>query len=157
MSDTDRDIDALFTLPLTDCTSARNALAARLKREGRVEEAERVKGLSKPPVSAWAINQLYWLNRKAFDTLIETGERFRQAQASQLAGKPSDVSGPRDARRDAIFELSRQAAALLRDADHNASPDTMRRITTTLEAISAYASLPDGQRPGRLTEDVDPP
>jgi hypothetical protein len=42
----------------------------------------------------------------------------------------------------------------LSDAGHNPSPDTIRRITTTLEAISA---LSDGPTLGRLTQDVDPP
>ena len=35
--------------------------------------------------------------------------------------------------------------------------DTIHRITTTLEAMSVYASRSDAPRPGRLTHDVDPP
>jgi hypothetical protein len=128
-----------------------------LKKESRGEDADRIKALSKPSVSAWAVNQLYWNERDAFDRLIAAGERLRHAQASQLAGKTSDIREPREARRDALAELSRLAAALLTDAGHNASPETMRRITTTLEAISAYSSLPESSPPGRLTEDIDPP
>src|SRR5207237_3660083 len=52
--------------------------------------------------------------------------------------------------------LSHLAAALLRDAGHNPTSDTMRRIGTTLEAMSAYTS-PDTATPGRLTGDLDPP
>jgi hypothetical protein len=33
----------------------------------------------------------------------------------------------------------------------------MRRITTTLEALSTYGSMADAPRAGRLTDDVDPP
>src|SRR6266404_3458416 len=132
------EIDALFALPLAEFTGARNALAARLKQSGRAEEAQRVKALSKPPVSAWAVNQLYRRHRKEFDRLIAAGQRFRQAQASQIAGKASDIRGPLDARREALSELSHLAAGLLRDAGHNPTPDTMRRIATTLEAMSAY-------------------
>jgi hypothetical protein len=33
----------------------------------------------------------------------------------------------------------------------------MRRVTTTLEALSTYGSLPDAPRAGRLTDDVAPP
>ncbi len=153
----EKDIDALFRLPLAEFTNARNSLAAQLKKAGQPQESERVKALAKPPISAWAVNQLYWNNREAFDRLIEAGERFRQAQASQLAGRVSEISEPRDARRDAVSELSRLAAELLRESGHNAAPDTMRRITVTLEAMSIYASLPDSPCPGRLTEDVDPP
>jgi hypothetical protein len=153
----DDDVDELFKVPLAEFTGVRNALAARLKKEGRVEDADRIKTLSKPSVSAWTVNQLYWNQRHAFDRLLEAGERLRHAQASQLAGKTADIREPRDARRDALAELSRFAAALLTDAGHSASPETMRRITTNLEAISAYAALPDSPPPGRLTEDIDPP
>ena len=153
----EKEIDALFALPLADFTEARNALALRLKKDGRVNDAERVKSLQKPPVSAWAVNQLYRRHREAFDRLLATSEQFRQAQTSQLSGKAVDLGQSRDARRESLNELSRLAAELLQEAGHNASPETLRRIGTTLEAISAYASLPAGFYPGRLTEDTDPP
>ncbi len=62
-----------------------------------------------------------------------------------------------DARREALSELSDIAASLLRNAGHNPTLDTTRRITATLEALSAYALHPDGPIPGHLTHDVDPP
>ncbi|HEV8262843.1 MAG TPA: hypothetical protein VGQ19_19070 [Burkholderiales bacterium] len=153
----DDDINALFALSSAEFTGARNALAARLKQGGRGDEADRVKALVKPSISAWAVNQLYWKHRKAFDRLIATGQRVRQAQALQFAGKVSDMRGPLDARREALLDLSHLAAALLRDAGHNPTPDMMRRIATTLEAMSANASLTDTPLPGRLTADLDPP
>ena len=143
------EIDDLFKLPLAEFTSARNALAARLKKEGRADDAERVKLLAKPSVSAWTVNQLYWDHREAFDQLIATGKRFRPTQAS--------MRGSLDARREALVQLSDLATELLRDAGHNPSQDTIHRVTTTLEALSAYALLSDGPTPGRLTSDVDPP
>src|SRR5882724_5924887 len=154
------DVDALYRLPLAEFTAARNTLAAMLKKDGRGDEkaeAERVKGLVKPSISAWAVNQLYWNHRDTFDRLMATGERFRQAQASRLARKVADMRGALDARRDALSHLSDLATALLRNAGHNPTPETIHRITTTLEAMSAYATLPDASRPGRLTHDVDPP
>ena len=151
------DLDGLFKLPLAEFTAARNALATQLKKGGRASDAEFVKTLAKPPVSAWAVNQLYWQHRTAFEKLLSAGERFRQAQTSRLTRKVADMRVALDARRDALAQLSDLAAELLRDAGHNPSLDTIRRVTTTLEAMSAYGSLPDGPRPGRLTEDVDPP
>src|SRR5438132_10526856 len=100
--DVEHDIDALFGLSLAEFTGARNALAARLKQGDRRDEAERVKALAKPSVSAWAVNQLYWKHRKAFDRLITSGESFRQAQALQLAGKLSNMRRSLDARREAL-------------------------------------------------------
>lgn len=153
----EHDVDGLFKLPLAEFISARKTLAARLKQAGQGNEAERVKALGKPSISAWAVNQLYWNHREAFDQLISTGERFRQAQTSSRAGKIADMREALDLRRDVLSRLSHLATELLRDAGHNPSWDMMGRITTTLEAMSAYASLPDAPPAGRLTHDVDPP
>jgi hypothetical protein len=151
----DDEIDDLFRLPLAEFTGARNVLASRLKKEGRPNDAERVKLLGKPSVSAWTVNQLYWNQREAFDELIATGKRFRPT--SRRAGKGMNMRDSLDARREALVQLSDLATELLRDAGHNPSPETIRRVTTTLEALSAYALLSDGPTPGRLTNDVDPP
>ena len=151
------EVDSLFQIALIEFTSARNALAAKLKKEGRAEEAERVKTLGKPSVSAWVANQLYWKQRKSFDRLIAAGEQFRKAQSAQLAGKTADLRAPLDARREALAELTRHAASILRDTGHPPSPETMRRVTTTLEALATYGEQPGGPQPGRLTGDVAPP
>jgi DNA repair exonuclease SbcCD ATPase subunit len=151
------DVDALFQLPLPEFTAARNALASRLRKSGRAGDAETVKGLQKPPVSAWTVNQLFWKHRAAFEKLLEAGQKFRTAQAAQLNGRGTDIRGPLEARREALADLSRRAAEVLRNASHSPSPDVMRRVTTTLEALATYGGLPDAPRPGRLSDDVDPP
>ena len=151
------DVDGLFRLPLAEFTAARNTLTAQLKKVGRGDEADLVKALVKPSISAWTVNQLYWQHREAFDRLIESGGRFHKAQSSHLAGKLADMRRALDARREALMHLSDLATSLLRDAGHNPTPDTIRRITTTLEAMSAYASRSNAPRHGRLTHDVDPP
>jgi len=153
------DIDALFKLPLTEFVGARKALAARLKQNGLVSEAEGVKALAKPSISAWTVNQLYWRHREAFDELVATGQRFHKAQVS---GKMVNMREALDARREALSHLSELATEALRDAGHNPSLDTLRRIATTLEALSvatalSATSLSDGPTLGRLTEDIDPP
>jgi hypothetical protein len=154
-SNPEDDIDALFRLPLAEFTGARNTLAAQLKKGGHRNEADRVKLLAKPSISAWTVNQIYWMHREAFDQLIASGKRFRRGP--RLAGKVATMRESLDARREVLSHLSDLATALLRDAGHNPSPDIMRRIVTTLEAMSAHALLPDGPTPGRLTQDVDPP
>ena len=154
MARRDDPIDALFKLPLTEFIGRRKKLAAQLKKDGNADEAERVKALTKPPVSAWTVNQLYWTHREEFDELLATGQRFRKAQAS---GKMANMREALDGRREALLQLSDLATEILRDAGHNPSLDTLRRITTTLEALSSYESLSDGLTPGRLMQDVDPP
>jgi len=153
----DDEIDSLFRLPLAEFTGARNTLAVRLKKEGRPNDADRVKLLAKPSISAWTVNQLYWNHRKAFDQLMATGKRLRPAEKLRLAGKVAGMRDSLDARREALVHLSELASELLQEAGSNASPDTMRRITTTLEALSAHGLLSDGPTPGRLTHDLDPP
>jgi hypothetical protein len=154
MARLDDDIDALFKAPLTEFITARKALAARLKKTGFASEAEAVKAFAKPSVSAWTVNQLYWKHREEFDELIATAQRFRKAQTS---GKMVNMREALDARREALAQLSDLASAILHNAGNNPSLDTLRRISTTLEALSAFASQSDGPTPGRLTNDIDPP
>jgi len=149
--------DELFRLPLSEFTAARNALASKLKKEGDSEESERIKALSKPPVSAWVANQLYWKHRSAFDRLLAAGEQFRNAQAAQLAGKSADLRGPLDARREALGALTKLAAGILHEAGHPSSSEMMRRIMTTLEALATYGTDSGAPSAGRLTADIDPP
>ncbi|HEX7235418.1 MAG TPA: hypothetical protein VF405_00575, partial [Gammaproteobacteria bacterium] len=138
-------------MPLAEFTAARNALAAQLKKAGRADEANEVKALAKPSASAWVVNQLYWRHRESFNRLLKTGERLR-AHAGQLTGDAVD------ARREAMAELTRLAELiLLRDGTHAATRDLMRRVTTTLEALSSYAKSPEAPIAGRLTDDLQPP
>lgn len=152
----DNDIDALFRLPLAEFIGARKTLAARLKKEGRAETSDRIKALSKPSISVWAVNQLYWRHRYEFDRLVAAGQRFRRAHTSRTA-KAGELNEALDARREALNHLSDLASSLLREAGNNPGLEIMRRIATTLEAISAYPVLPDDQAFGRLTKDLDPP
>jgi hypothetical protein len=152
----DDDVDDLFRMPLTEFISARKTLATILKKEGRSLEADRVKALAKPSVSAWTVNQLYWNHREPFDQLMLTGESIRQAQTGR-GGKNLNLRALLDERREVLTQLSEFAETLLRDAGHNPALDMLRRIATTLEAMTAYASLPAGLSAGRLTRDIDPP
>lgn len=148
------EVDELYQLPLAEFTGARNALAARLKQNGRANDASLVKALQKPPISAWAVNQLFWNHREEFDELLAAGKRVHKAS---LGGKAAELRGSLDARRESLAHLSDLAASLLSEAGHNPSLDTIRRITTTLEAVSAQAPSADGPTLGRLSQDVDPP
>jgi len=153
----DDDIDALFQLPPPEFVAARNALATQLKKAGRDVLSSQVKTLPKPSVSAWTVNQLYWKHRAAFDKLLTNGERFRQAQVSRLAGKNTDIHKLLNERREELSAISRLAAEILQRSSGAAPPGVMRRITATLEALSAYGTVEGAPKAGRLVEDVDPP
>jgi hypothetical protein len=151
------DIDALFQLTPPEFVTARNALATQLKKAGQDDVASRVKSLAKPSISAWTVNQLYWKHRAAFEKLLANGERFRQAQVSRLAGKGTDIHKLLNERREELSAMSRLAAQILQRSSGAAPSGVMRRITATLEALSAYGTLAGAPSAGRLVEDVDPP
>ena len=153
----DDDIDALFQLSPPEFVAARNALATQLKKAGRDVLSSQVKTLPKPSISAWTVNQIYWKHRAAFDKMLVNGERFRQAQASRLAGKGTDIHKLLNERREELSAMARLAAEILQRASGAAPPGVMRRVTATLEALSAYGTLDGAPRAGRLVEDVDPP
>ena len=151
MTDTS-DIDALFELPLADFTAARNALASRLKKEGRVAEADRVKAMPKPPATAWAVNQIFWRHRKEMDRLLALGNKVRAAQRKS-AGDLRDLLAER---RRMVSELTGRAAEILGSAGHAASPDATRRIATNLESLATWGNSDSEVQPGRLTADLEP-
>ena len=151
------EVDALFKLPLGEFTPARNALAARLKKAGQQAMADAAKAVPKPSVAAWVVNQLYWRHREPFDRLIEAGDRFRQAQSAQQTRNSAGVREHLEARREAQAALVRIAADVLRDGGYGGTRDMLRRVTSTLEALSTYGSLPDAPRAGRLTAELEPP
>jgi hypothetical protein len=149
------EIDSLFQLPLAEFTSARNALAARLKKDGRADDAERVKGMAKASAPAWAVNQLFWENPKAFDQLLAIADRVRKAQTGQT--KNADLGGLLAEKKRMTAELLRRATSILGAAGHAASPEVMRRVSGTLEALAVWGKADGGPRAGRLTAELDPP
>jgi len=149
------DVDALFKLPLGEFTSARNALAARLKKAGQQTEAAEAKALAKPSVSAWVVNQLYWRHGYLFGRLIDAGERLRRAQTTQQTSSPARELV--NARREVVAALMTTAADILREGGYSDTRDVVRRVTSTLEALSAYGSLTGAPSAGRLTVDLEPP
>lgn len=153
----ERDIAALFGLPLPAFVDARNDLARELVSAGLHDAAARVRALPKPSVSAWTVNQLFWRHRDAFDELLDAGHAFRLAQAAHLAGHRSDLRACLDRRRDAVARLLSLARPILTEADHRATPDVLRRITTSLEALATYGRDGGGPPPGRLIVDAAPP
>jgi hypothetical protein len=144
-------IDDLYKLPLSEFTSARNALAKTLKSSaGGDVDAKRVKALTKPTVVPWAINQLYWHARKTYERVLDRGARLRRAQIAALSGKGKQdaLREATDAHRAAVAEAAREATRLAGGHVH------ADELTRTLEALSLAADLPE--HPGRLTEAMQP-
>jgi len=143
----DEKIDDLYRAPLNDFTGARNALAKTLSGE----EAKRVRALAKPTLVPWAVNQVYWHARAAYDRLMKSGERVRKAQIAALEGKSADVRAESEAHRHAIAEAVAEAERLAKSSGSKPGADALAR---TFEALSLATERPDAS--GRLTQPLQP-
>jgi hypothetical protein len=66
-------VDALFALPPEEFTAARDRLARELSDGGNKEAAKEVKGLKRPTVAAWAVNQTVRGHPDALERLTKAG------------------------------------------------------------------------------------
>jgi len=123
----------------------RKRLALELKEAGDKDAAKKVGALEKPSISVWAVNQLYWHERKRFDELLALAKRLRTGDLKAAA-----------AHREALAELRRAAAERLRDAGNAANEATLRKVSASLAAIAAGGGF-DPDPPGALRADRDPP
>jgi hypothetical protein len=140
-----KDVDGLYQLPLDEFTAERNALA---KRVGAADPS--IKSLEKPNVAAWAVNQLYWHERGAYETLVTASERLRDEHHKLIAGKPADVRDAERAHRDAIRAAVEIIKSLLGRANQAATAATLTAVSETL------AALPTEGPPGRLSRPLRP-
>jgi hypothetical protein len=160
VGDLDAALAALYQLPLEQFVATRDQLARRLRAAGDRATARQVAGLRRPPVSAWAANQLAHAAPNAVAELLEAGATLRQAQQDALAGQPGAARQLRTAtahQRAAITRLSSRAETLLVRAGHAASDATLARLAATLQAAATgdeatRAALAQGRLPG----DLDP-
>jgi hypothetical protein len=159
LADFSAEIDTLYQTPLPEFIAARNALAARVKGEQGAEAAAAIKGLQKPSIAAWVVNQLYWRDRRDFERMTKAGDRLRAAQQHRLAGhgEADDLREAMGSRQEVIAALTARAREVLRGAGLGVSPDMIQRVSTTIEALSAYGSSDAAPRAGRLVEEVAPP
>ena len=145
MSGYDEALATLYRAPLGDFVSERKRLAKDLKASGDSEGARRLGQRSRPNISAWTVNQLYWQARPEFDAMVASAAPLR---AGGLAGGAEH--------REALNVLRARASKILEQAGHAASDATLRRVMTTLSALAASGSFaPDA--PGTLSADRDPP
>jgi hypothetical protein len=140
-------IDNLYRAALSEFVAARTALAKTLTGA----DAQRVRKLPKPTVVPWAVNQLYWRDRRAWDQLMAAGEQLRKAQVASLEGRKADVRAATEAHRRAVTDASAKAERLAAADGLKPAADVLMR---TFEALSLK---PDsGEAPGRLTKPLQP-
>jgi hypothetical protein len=149
----DPDLEQLYTLPLTEFTAARDALAKRLRSESDRAQAEEVKKLRKPSATAWALNQVRRSDPHAVDALLAAGQRLRDAQEGLLAG------GERDELAAAVAEerrlVSEVAELAARRLESGASAAARTKLTATLRAVATDVEARALLQSGTLTRDYE--
>jgi hypothetical protein len=141
----DTEIDRLYQLPPDEFTAARNALA----KEAGADGAD-VRRLAKPPIAAWAVNQIYWKRRDTYDALSAASSELRKLHKAILSGRRADIRDAAKVHDDAIDAALKAALAILQEEGHPVTDATRQAILTTLRA------LPADDPPGRLTRTLQP-
>ena len=153
----ERELDLLFQAPFAEFVGTRNALATRLKKEGRDAESARVRGLAKPTYTAWLVNQLYWGTRRELEAFLKAADRVRAADKAALEGKRPGGGDAATERTQALDALLSRASARAAEEGTPLSPALAERLRTTLDAIGTHGSAAARHARGRLQEDLDPP
>jgi hypothetical protein len=151
--DLERELDALYELPLEEFTQARNSLASRLKKAHQADVAAEIRALKKPSAVAWTANSLARSDAKLIGELLAAGDRLRETQQRSLRGAASaeEVGEASAAERGAVQAL---LAAARKRHGARATPALLNRLGQTLRA----AAVDDEGRllleRGRLTDEL---
>src|SRR5665213_2572063 len=151
--DLDRELDALYDLPLEEFTKARNDLAGRLRKAHQSEPASEVRALKKPTVVAWAANRLARDEPKLTAALLGAGEHLRETQQRALAGnaKQEEITEAAAAERETIRGL---LTAARRHFGDRATSVLLDKLSQTLRAAAVDPVARQLLERGRLTEEL---
>jgi hypothetical protein len=144
--------DELYQVPLGEFTTARDALAARLKAAGDKTAAAEAKRARKPSVAAWAANQVVWHARDEWQRLQTATQALREKH--EKAALADELRQAGRLQREALLACESRASELLEKHGHAASPAILQKVGHTLLAL-AYGA-PDAT-PGRLDHELQAP
>ena len=141
--------DELYGLSDDEFTSARDALAKRLRGEKRRDEADEVKALRRPSVAAAAINRA--VREHGADDLLAAGEALRDAHEALLAGKgdAKEVRAATAREREAVRDFARLALG------DGATAATEEKVRSTLHAASVDDDVRELLVAGRLEREAE--
>ena len=130
-------------------------MARQLRTHGRKDEAAVVAKLRKPPVTAWAVNQLARAQPALITAVVEAGHSLRSAMEQAMAGDRSALADAQAAERRALQDGADGAADVLAASGHAPSDSARRRMIDTLRAASTDPTVVQLLRAGVLGNDVD--
>jgi hypothetical protein len=143
--DFDAALAELYQAPHATFVEERKRLSNALKAAGDKAGATALTKRTRPTISVWVVNQLWWHAKDAFTAVMKAAAQLREGDLSASADH-----------RDALAKLRSRATAMLTNAGHAPTESTLRRVMQTLSAIAAAGTWEPDQ-PGMLTEDRDPP
>jgi hypothetical protein len=150
----DEEMDSLFGLPPEDFVAARDDLAGRLRQEGNAEAASEVKGLRRPTVAAWAVNQLSRRHSKEVRELLDVGTELRRAHSRAVSKRGAGGLRESTSRRRAIVaRLAEAADEILAEAGRGAGAHR-EAVVQSLEAATIDQEVADLVARGRLSKEV---
>ncbi len=157
-TDLDVELERLYRGPLDEFTPARNALAKQLGKLGGKQDADRVRALPKPTLSAWAVNLLFAREGEAMDALLAAGKQARAGQREAVAGRgAAALRESLEALRGLIDRLRRRGAGLLAESGRPVSRTLIERIGTDLQALALSPAAASEAARRWLDRDLDPP
>jgi hypothetical protein len=146
-------LEELFTVPPSAFTKERNARAAALGKAGRHDAAEALRRLRRPNASLWATNQLGRLDARRLAAFIDAVGDLRRTQLRDPRAAGEALRRQR-AELDALLDV---ACKHLADNGLSATPDVLRRISSTLQGAAVDRQRTEELRHGRLTEELSAP
>ncbi|MDT6987742.1 hypothetical protein ACFSUJ_32290 [Streptomyces lusitanus] len=147
-------LDELYALPPSDFVARREERAARARTERRAQDARRIHAARRPTLAGWAANLLRRSRPDEARRFLELGRALREAYATLDPGGLKELSAQR---RRIVSEMSRQAAALAREAGHPLSDAVQRDVETTLRAVLADPEAAAVWEAGRVEGVLTPP
>jgi hypothetical protein len=150
VANNDAEVDRLYQLPLDEFTAARNALAKEVAKSSK-GDADEIRRLVKPPLAAWAINQVYWKARPAYHALAAASNALKSAHGAVLSGKHTDLRAAGKAHEEALDAVLKTALTLIEQSGGTVTDATKQAVMTTLHGLAASTD-----RPGRLSRTLQP-
>ncbi len=157
--DVDAEIGRLYELPPGEFVAARDELGRRLRAQPPDDRAaaERVRGLRRPTVAAWAVNQVARRHAELVAELVESGDRLHQAQRRALSGlRDSGLRAAAAERRERLDRLVAAASRVLVEAGRPPEPHR-DAIAATFEAASVDPEAAAAVRRGTLAHELAAP
>lgn len=152
LMDLDSAAEELYGVAPNDFIARRNKLAKQAAAEGDAAAAAKIRGLAKPKLSAWVVNNLVREDRDQMTALLDLGTALRKA-TEELRG--DELAALSKQQRSLVNALTKQAIAAAEDAGQKVSPALARSVEQTLRAALADPDAAEQLAAGQLTDALE--